>query len=59
MKLPSLADISPTHLLNLDERIAFQHFVGKSLKEAVAMFAERNIMPKTWGGWAKMRLNIM
>ena len=49
MKLPNLSDISPTHLLNLDERIAFQHFFGKSLKEAVAKFGEREYYAEDLG----------
>ena len=53
MKLPSLSDISPTHLLNLDERMAFQHFFGKSLKEAVAMFGEREHYAEDLGWMGK------
>jgi hypothetical protein len=53
MKLPSLSDISPTHLLNLDERMAFQHFFGKSLKEAVAMFGEREYYAEDLGWMGK------
>lgn len=53
MKLPSLSDISPTHLLNLDERIAFQHFFGKSLREAVAMFGEREYYAEDLGWMGK------
>ena len=38
MDLPNLLDISPTNLLNLDERVAYRHFFGKSLIEAKDQF---------------------
>ena len=38
--LPTLLDISPTKLLDLDEKCAYEHFFGKTLEEAREMFAE-------------------
>ena len=39
--LPTLLDISPTKLLDLDEKCAYEHFFGKTREEARQMFAER------------------
>lgn len=39
--LPTPLDISPTKLLDLDEKCAYEHFFGKTLEEAREMFAER------------------
>lgn len=38
--LPSRKDISLTNGQNLDERAAIEHFLGKSVTEACAMFQE-------------------
>jgi hypothetical protein len=38
MQIPSLIEISPTNLLNLDEKAAYEHFFGKSLAEARHLF---------------------
>lgn len=40
-RLPTLLDISPTKLLDLDEKCAYEHFFGKTREEAREMFAER------------------
>ena len=37
---PSLADISPTLGLNLDEKRAVEHFLGKTSVQAEALFRE-------------------
>lgn len=37
-EIPTLLDISPTNLLDLDERDAYRHFFGKSLVEAQELF---------------------
>lgn len=37
MKVPSLNDISPTNCLDLDERSAVEHFLGKTRQEVYAM----------------------
>jgi len=38
--IPTLLDISPTNLSDLDERDAYQHFFGKSLAEAKELFGQ-------------------
>jgi hypothetical protein len=38
--LPTLVDISPSNLTILDERTAYEHFNGKTIDEAVALFKE-------------------
>lgn len=38
--LPSLEDISPTKGLDLDEKCAVEHFLGKSIDEASLLFKE-------------------
>lgn len=40
MSIPTLLEISPSNLSQLDERTAYEHFVGKSLEEAVDLFRE-------------------
>ena len=40
---PSLADISPTLGLNLDEKRAVEHFLGKTSVQAEALFREHAI----------------
>lgn len=42
MKLPALLDISPTNLLNLDERVAHENFFGKSMAEARRLFDQHD-----------------
>lgn len=42
MQIPSLIEISPTKLLDLDERVAYEHFFGKSLPEAKLLFDQAN-----------------
>lgn len=39
-KLPSLEDISPTKGLDLDEKCAIEHFLGKSIDEASLLFKD-------------------
>ena len=53
MTYPTLIDISPTNLLNLDEKVAFQHFFGKSRAEAQALFGEGDfyVDDLAWMGW--------
>jgi len=41
MTLPTLLDISPTNLMVLDERTAYEHFYGRTISEAVALFREK------------------
>ena len=38
--LPTLLDISPSNLEQLDEKCAYEHFFGKTREEARDMFAE-------------------
>lgn len=40
MNLPDLPDFSPSNLTILDERTAFEHFHGKTLRDAVSLFHE-------------------
>jgi hypothetical protein len=40
LSIPTLLEISPSNLVQLDERTAYEHFYGKSLEEAVALFRE-------------------
>lgn len=40
MQLPTREDISPTSGLDLDERVALDHFLGKTQSEASALFFE-------------------
>lgn len=43
MQIPSLLEISPTNLLNLDEKAAYEHFFGKSSAEAKQLFDQSHI----------------
>ncbi|WP_139215530.1 hypothetical protein [Lysobacter sp. cf310] len=40
LSIPTLLEISPSNLVQLDERVAYEHFFGKSLEEGVALFRE-------------------
>lgn len=41
--IPTLEDISPTKGLNLDEKVAIEHFLGKSVNAAQALFSENSL----------------
>jgi len=41
--IPTFADISPTKGLSLDEKVAVEHFLGKSVEMAQALFKENSI----------------
>jgi hypothetical protein len=41
-QLPSNLDISHTNGVNLDERLALEHFLGKTLEEAEELFRENS-----------------
>jgi hypothetical protein len=41
--IPSFADLSPTQGENLDEKLAAEHFFGKSASEAESLFRENAI----------------
>ena len=41
--LPSFADLSPTQGENLDEKLAAEHFLGKSASQAETLFRENAI----------------
>lgn len=43
MDIPTVTDISPTNLLNLDERVAYDHFFGKTLTEARILFSQSDV----------------
>lgn len=49
MQIPSLIEISPTNLLDLDEKVAYQHFFGKSLAEAEQLFDEAHFYVEDLG----------
>ncbi|WP_157499745.1 hypothetical protein [Lysobacter sp. Root983] len=38
LSIPTLLEISPSNLAQLDERVAHEHFFGKSLEEAIDLF---------------------
>lgn len=40
MDIPNKLEISPTNLVSLDERTAYEHFHGKTIGEAVKLFRE-------------------
>lgn len=41
--IPSFADLSPTQGENLDEKLAVEHFLGKSVSQAEKLFRENAI----------------
>jgi hypothetical protein len=43
MNIPTINEISPTNLLNLDERTACEHFFGKTLLEARILFGKSEV----------------
>jgi hypothetical protein len=49
MQIPSLIEISPTNLLNLDEKAAHEHFFGKSLAEANRLFDQSHVYVEDLG----------
>jgi hypothetical protein len=49
MQVPSLIEISPTNLLNLDEKAAYEHFFGKSLAEAKRLFDQSHVYVEDLG----------
>ena len=61
MTYPTLIDISPTNLLNLDEKVAFQHFFGKSRAEAQALFGEGDfyVDDLAWMGWVAFEYYVL
>lgn len=42
-ELPDIKDISQSNCLNLDERTAVEHFLGKTISEAERLFAESSL----------------
>lgn len=57
MKIPTLLDISPTNLLDLDEKLAYQHFFGKSLDEARSLFGQGAIYVDDLGWMGEKAFN--
>ena len=53
--LPTLLDISPSNLEQLDEKCAYEHFFGKTLEEAREMFAETSHIYLEDLGWMGKR----
>ena len=43
MTMPTLLDISPTGGVDLDEKCAMEHFLGKTQEQASALFFENSI----------------